>query len=94
LKRAKTSTEERLARAEQLRQHTLPSVEFSERLCLLCGGGAHPISSVDLPAIMGRINGSVSYQDLVQKARRAGFTDDHCYTSSAGVSICKTERKR
>lgn len=93
-RKATSTTEERHARREQLRQQQLPRAEFSARQCLLCGGGAEPISSTQLPAILGRVGGSVSYQELVRLARREGFGPDHCYTSAAGVSICKSEKPR
>lgn len=92
--RPRTSTEERLERAERLRQWELPQVLFSERQCLICSGGALPITTAELPAILGRVKGVVTYPELVEKARRAGFTADHCYTSAAGVSICKSEKPR
>lgn len=89
-----TTADERIARAEQLRQQTLPSVEFSQRQCLICGEGAEPISSTELPEIMKRLRGELAYPSLVEAARRAGFGPDHCYTSLTGISICKTERPR
>jgi hypothetical protein len=93
-RKAASSSEQRIERESQNRQQALPRLEFSDRQCVVCGGGAKPINSVELPEIMGVVGGSVSLEELVRAARAAGFTDDHCYTSMAGISVCRLPRKR
>jgi hypothetical protein len=81
----------RAERAEALKQGGLPNVQFTDRLCLICGGPAHPISATELPAIRSYLTRHLGSAALVLAARQAGFSADHCYTSMAGLSICKAQ---
>jgi hypothetical protein len=71
---------------------TLPKVDFSQQRCLVCGGPAEKFRSDTLPeGALGRYIGRrLSYAGLVEIARTAGLTDLHCWTSMAGVSVCRT----
>lgn len=90
----KPTRQQQLEQLEQAAQQALALTTFAQRKCLVCGGDAEPISSTQVPAILGRIKGDVSYNDLVTEARRAGFGATHCYTSFTGVSICRSEKPR
>ena len=80
------------------RQLTLPApgMRSDGRICYECGGDAEAFTAAELcevGAMFRLIGGSLSYRDFVAIARRSGLTDSVCWTSLAGVSVCRTGKR-